>query len=389
MARHYRCATPQDIDFIRRTEQQAFLCSAAEADRFVDRVGLEQFRVLQSDSKPVAALAILPNAQWWLGQKVPMAGIASVSVLPEARRQGNAIALLQGMLSEIYESGTPLSVLYSAADPLYRRMGYGVGGTFCHWQVPVHQIGLTDTPREIQPMPLDVEQMRPTQQQYARHHSGHLDRHRSIWAAIVTPKNDGPEPFAYSVGNSVDEPEGYVVFTLNPGDQSTLTVWDWAMTTPDAGRSLWGFLTRMGSQLDMVHWCGGAIDPMALLLPDSTAGLKALQNWWLRLVNVPQALEARGYAQAIGATLTLNVIDAILPANQGCWTLEVADGCGRVTPGGDAKITLSVSGLASLYAGVLSPYQLRQMGWLEGSQEALAIAAAVFAGPSPWLPNFF
>ena len=389
MASDYRCATPQDIDFLRRTEQQAFLCSAAEANRYVERVGLEQFRVLQSDSKPVAALSMLPNAQWWLGQKIPMTGIASVSVLPEARRRGNAIALLQETLSEIYDSGVPLSVLYSAADPLYRQMGYGVGGTLGYWQVPIHRIGLTATPLEIQPMVLDIDQMRPIQQRYASQHSGHLDRHQSIWNAIIKPGDADLEPFAYSVGSRADQPEGYVLFTLNSGDQSTLTVLDWAMTTPDAGRSLWGFLTRMGSQLDQVRWCGGAIDPMALLLPDGTASLKTLQYWWLRLVNVPKALAGRGYGRGIETALTIAVVDANIPANQGCWTLEVADGCGKVLPGGEARITLPVSGLASLYSGVLSPYQLQQMGWLEGTQDAVAIAAAIFAGPSPWLPNFF
>ncbi|MGF1538119.1 MAG: enhanced intracellular survival protein Eis [Elainellaceae cyanobacterium] len=385
----YRLASTQDLEFIKRSEQQGFLSTAADADRYVEWVGLKSFRILRHASQPVGGLVILPSAQWWFGQKIVMAGIASVSVLPESRRQGHARELIQAALNELYDAKTPLSALYSAADPLYRRMGYGTGGTFCHWQVPLHQIGIADVPLSIQPVPLCVESLRPIQQEYARHHSGHLDRHQSIWTVIVDSRSkDKPAHFAYGVG-PVNSPTGYVVFRLERGTPSTLTVLDWAMTTAEAGRSLWGFVSRYGSQVDVVRWRGGALDPMALLLPDQTAKLKSLERWMLRLVNVPLALEARGYPASVTAELRFRVIDAVLPANHGNWMLSVSNGRGTVTPDGEPQLTLTVDALASLYAGLLSPAQMRQAGLLNGTEAAMAIAASLFAGPSPWLPDFF
>lgn len=341
---------------------------------------------MEQSGRPVGALVILPQAQWWLGRKVPMTGIASVSVLPEARRQGNASALMRATLRELYESRQPLSVLYSAADSLYRAMGYGEGGTYGLWRVPIPQIGIADAPA-VQSVPLEVERLRPLQQRYARYHSGHLDRHPSIWAAIAAPDEDRLASSAYTVGPP-DAPEGYVV--CHPATEpSRLCVLDWAIATAAAGRALWSFFGQMGTQIDEVRWRGGVVNPMAMLLPEGTASLENVQYWRLRLVDVAKALAARGYPAAIATSLSIEVIDPILPENQGCWLLSVEGGRGDVTPGSKAQITLPIHHLASLYAGLVSPYQLQQTGEIEGSKVGLAIAAALFAGPSPWMPDFF
>ncbi len=382
---NYRIATAQDIDFIRRAEQQGFACSAADVDRAIKQTGLERFRIVERDSHPVGQLVVLPSAQWWLGQKIPMAGIAAVSILPEARRQGNARALLQGMLRELHDAKIPLSALYSAADPLYRQMGYGAGGTSCDWQVSAHQIGVSKMPLPVQPAAFDSEVLQPIQQRYACHHSGHLDRHAGLWAQILGSE-DRPL-YGYLMGR--DAPEGYILYDLSFKAQSTLSVVDWAIATPAAGHTLWAFIAQHSSQFNVVQWRGGAADPMALLLPDQTANLQNLSYWMLRLVDVPLALAARGYPTGVTAELSLEVADSALPVNQGCWTLSVSEGRGQVTSGSVGALSLSASALASLYSGLLSPYQMRQMGWLAGPDEAVAIAAALFAGPSPWMPDRF
>ena len=51
------------------------------------------------------------------------------------------------------------------------------------------------------------------------------------------------------------------------------------------------------------------------------------------------------------------------------------------------ELSLDVKALASLYSGYLPPGELARLGMLSGSPEALAAAAATFAGPAPWLPE--
>ena len=109
----------------------------------------------------------------------------------------------------------------------------------------------------------------------------------------------------------------------------------------------------------------------------------------LRLVDVPAALQARGYPPDLHADLHLDVRDDLLPANSGRIVLTVEDGHGRVRPGGAGHLRLGVRELAAIYTGFMAPAEVRALGAIEGSADALALAGAIFAGPRPWLADMF
>ena len=78
------------------------------------------------------------------------------------------------------------------------------------------------------------------------------------------------------------------------------------------------------------------------------------------------------------------------PANAGRWTLRVEEGRGRVERGGRGRIALDARGLAALYSGFHGADTLAAFGRLKASApEDLATAVALFAGPTPWMPDMF
>lgn len=79
----------------------------------------------------------------------------------------------------------------------------------------------------------------------------------------------------------------------------------------------------------------------------------------------------------------------VLTANAGSWQLRVQDGRGSVEPGGPGSLRIDVRALASLFTGFADPWTLAQTGRLEGTPEDLRAAAAVFAGPLPWMREMF
>ena len=90
--------------------------------------------------------------------------------------------------------------------------------------------------------------------------------------------------------------------------------------------------------------------------------------------------------------LTLDVTDPLFPANVGAFTLSVTGGRGAVSRAKSptsSRLSLSVSTLATLYSGHKGAALLRQVGLLDGDDEAVATASRVFAGPSPWMPDRF
>ena len=72
--------------------------------------------------------------QYWLGQPVKLAGVASVKVAPEHRGRGIGRTLMTELLDVIAERGYPLSALYPATTPIYRSLGWELAGAkhkFC------------------------------------------------------------------------------------------------------------------------------------------------------------------------------------------------------------------------------------------------------------------
>ncbi|MCS6813928.1 MAG: sterol carrier protein domain-containing protein, partial [Cyanobacteria bacterium] len=195
--------------------------------------------------------------------------------------------------------------------------------------------------------------------------------------------------YAYLLGH-LDHPEGYLVMKQHrDGSNSIIQVRDWALLTPAAVHTFWTFLANQRSQCDVVRWQSAAIDPLSLVLPEPSAHVDHADCWLLRLINLPLALEQRGYPPHIEAELHLSVFDDLLSPNNGNFLLIVTGGRGTVCPGGRGDLQVHIRGLASLYSSLLSPYQLRAVGLLEGTDAHLATAASVFGGASPWLPDFF
>ncbi len=381
-------ADDSDIQQLKALDAQCFLGTGNDADTYFAQVGVEAFRSIWQGDDMIGGLSILPMGQWWGGQRVPMGGIASVGIAPEHRGKGGAIALMRSAVQELYDRDIPLSVLYPATQRLYRKAGYEQGGTRCAWEIRTGSIHLQERSLPLTPMAPEPDILGPTYARYAAGYNGLCDRHRSIWLQRTQPKSD-ETVYAYRVG-TVDHPHGYIVFTQSRhSGQGTITIRDWAALTVEAATTLWGFLFSHRSQINRIQWVGGAVDPMLPVLPEQSAQMTDQEIWMLRIVNVPRALEARGFPPAANAELHLKIHDDDIDANTGAFTLSVANGRGTMQPGGQGNLAMSIRGLAALYAGFHSPSRLRWMGWLSGSDDSVAIAQHLFMGASPWMSDFF
>jgi predicted acetyltransferase len=164
---------------------------------------------------------------------------------------------------------------------------------------------------------------------------------------------------------------------------------DFVALTPGASRRLLTLLGDHRSVVREITWPGQLIDPVLCLLPELDVKIERPERWHLRIVHVPAALGQRGYPAGVEAELHLRVRDAILPGNDGSFILRVGGGRGEVARGGRGDLALDVRGLAPLYSGFLAPAQLQAIDFLAGPPAALAAAARIFAGPEPWMADFF
>ena len=381
--------TPEEVKQLGKILDQCFIGSSGdEEETYIKTIGAKNYRLIRNNKQIIGGLGTIPLGQWWGGQCIRMTGICGVGIAPEHRGSGAALSMMQHTLKEIYASGVPISVLYPAAQKLYRKLGYEQAGSRCIWEISTESIQVKEKPLSVIPIPNDAEILYELYRKQAGLINGYLDRSPAIWKFVFRP--DGKEVFySYLIG-SVEKPQGYIIFSQHRTDNgSILLVKDWVVLTPAAAQTFWSFLFSHRSRIDKIRWRGSVVDPLTLLLPEQTTKLRRSKRWMLRIVDVVKALSLRGYPPGIETELHLQIQDDLIPENSGKFILSIADGCGTVTKGGKGELQLDIRGLAPLYSCLYSPQQLQLAGRLFAKETAIFIATQISAGVSPWMPDFF
>jgi predicted acetyltransferase len=356
--------------------------------------GMENCRVVRLGGQVVAGLGLVRTGQWFGGLSVPMVGISIVGVAPEHRGTGVGAAMMRSTLEELRAEGMPLSALYPATSPFYRRAGYERAGVRINYELPLAAIDVRDLASDLVPAgPEDYPRFRRAYEAQARRSAGNLDRPDWMWHHKLEPQDQQPQPFRYLVMRD-GQVEGYVIYRAGVRPDP-LRVLDVCALTPSAGRRILTLFAGYRTMVEHVTWNGGPLDPLVYLLNEPMAALKAhvkivrSLEWMLRILDVARALEARGYPAGLDTTLHFDLRDDLLPANRGRFTLHVSGGRGEVRPGGEGRIQLDARDLAAIYTGFMSPFELMALSPIEGPEADLALTASLFAGPRPWISDMF
>ncbi len=384
---------PDEVDALATVLSAALHLGPEWMRGFFDDVGVEHFRAVRQGGRVVAGLGFVMMGQWFGGERVPLAGVTAVGVVPEARGTGVGSAMLRAALEELHGQGIPLAALYPATLPYYQRGGFERAGQRLTYELPIDAIDVRDRKLDLLPFDAgDYAEIYGAYERRARRSTGNLDRPAWMWRHRLEPRDR--QPLRYRVARD-GRTEGYIVFTQGSRNDP-LTIVDVCALTPAAGRRLLTLLAGYRSMVEKIVWSGGPLDPFLYLIGENLAAGQRSRatvtrgfEWMLRLVDVPAALSARGYPPGLGAELHLEVRDELLPQNGGRYVLGVAGGRATARRGGEGRIRLDVRDLAALYSGFMAPSELCALGSLDGPEEDLALAGAVFAGPRPWIADMF
>ncbi|KFE62924.1 GNAT family N-acetyltransferase [Hyalangium minutum] len=368
---------------------QAFAMTPQEGAAWLEKAGRSNLRVLRERGTVTATALPIHMGQWFGGRRVAMAGIGGVGVAPGARGGGAATRLMQRTLQELRSLGFPISVLYPATQPLYRRVGYEQAGARFESRVQASRLDFKERTPQVRPVkPADLPAVQELYRRHASTRQGYLDRGSYVWDRVFHPRSETAYGFVLEGAQGL---EGYVwlVRRRKMDLLQELFLTDYVVATPAAGRRLLAFLGDHRSLAQEVVWTGGPMDPLLLLMREQTYQVKLLFHWMMRVLDVPAALEARGYPAGVSGTLHLHVEDDLFPENRGSFTLEVSGGTGHVQRGGGGLMSLDVRALAPLYTGFLTADALRSVGSLVADDATVRLAATLFSGPPPSLPDMF
>jgi predicted acetyltransferase len=392
-----RLLTEDDLEQAFRLDREVFNLPAERRDRWVRSSQPERKHGAFANGRLVGATHALSFGQYFGSRSVPMGGVGDVAVAPEQRGKGLARRLMTEALLAMRDRGEVISALFPATTSLYRRVGYELAGAAVWHQISPRAIdhlrGSTSLETHRIEKDDDPAGIRRCYGRVAPGINGWLQRNDRRWRNLWDTWHDGH--FVYACANPDGEIESYLVYRHEPTPPGTqgdyaLRVEQIVAATPEGLRAAWWTLASSASLVEAITFAASPEDAFLLLMPEQRSSVRAQVRWMLRIVDAPGAISARGYPPSLQVEVPFAVEDPLLDDNTGTWTLRVADGAGRLEPGGEGGPRLGIGALASLYTGWASSGTLARAGLLEGgSPEQLRALDAAFAGPTPWMMEEF
>ena len=338
------------------------------------------------------------------GGEVKAAGVSAVGVAPTHRRRGIMSSLMRRLHDEAHGRGEPVAVLWAAEAPIYGRFGYGLGtingridadrdrtmaGLQGHTSGSVRLVSKEEA---LDVLPSVYDRVRAST-------PGFIARDRIWWEvrlADLEHWRDGSGPQFRAVLEREGRPEGYALYRLEhswpegfPG--GTLHIQELLATDAAGWRDVWRFVFGIDLVARVKARSVAADDPIFLLAPEQARlRFRLGDGLWVRILDVPTALEARSYAAR--GSLTFELVDGFCSWNAGRWRLDAESGTpavARVDRRPD--LSLSATELGAVYLGGFTFAQLERAGRVEEvSDGAVARADALFrTDRAPWCPDTF
>ncbi|MET0419739.1 MAG: GNAT family N-acetyltransferase [Actinoplanes sp.] len=311
------------------------------------------------------------------GAVLPAAHVTGVGVLPTHRRRGLLTALMHRQLAEIAAAGNEaVAVLWASESAIYPRFGYGPAAARFNLDVPNREIKLTTAPappagrlRLVEPIAAIAElaavfdRLRPAQ-------VGWSSRDDRRWRYLMTDndaRRDGASGLHGVILDAADGPAGYALWRAREhwnerGPIGEVQILELAAGDPATYTTLWRFL--LGIDLTRsVTYRMGALDEALFYQVDEPRRISAARSdsLWVRLIDLPAALEARRYAAPVD--VVLEITDPLLDGNSGRWRLTGdREKATCVRTGEPADLACSITDLGAVYLGGTSLTSLAAAG---------------------------
>lgn len=360
---------------------------------------LEQFLCAYDGGRIVAAAAARPFTQWFGGNELPMTGVWGVATLPEHRGEGTGSLLVAEVAKRGRRQGALVSSLYPAALRPYRAIGFELAGTYTE-----HRIPLSDLPGDEPPLPVeeyrpgeDLDAVRACYRRVASDSTGPIDSDEAMWwpARILEPRNPD-QMFRVVVVRGENGIEGYSSFTYENtegmlGISFGIQCNHFVAASEPALRSLLAYFRGFRGLGQNLTWVGPPVDPAALVVSEQKLAPNWSFRWMTRLLDVPAALSARGYPPISGSA-AIAVDDPLYPQeNRGPWLITAEAGTVSVSrvDGAAPPRPIPIGALSAMFTGFVTPSDAVRIGVLDAGDPAVGFLSRLFAGPAPWMQDFF
>jgi len=324
---------------------------------------------------------------------VGFAAISGIGVHPTHRRQALLRQLMRTILEDARERGECLAGLVSSEASIYGRFGFGIATMAARYVIDTREAAFA-APVERPDLqlldPAEASKVIPGLfERSCERQPGQVNRTEAVWLDQFDDppgRRQGASASSYLAGE-----DGYASWrTEERSDEyRRVVLGDLAAETAETEAALWRFVLDLDLVREVVAYPRPLDEPVRhrLVDPRQLRTTEFRDFLWLRVLDVPAALTARGYRRE--GRLVLDVrTNAEADAVAGRWTLEAGPDGSACRPATGAERTDLVMGIAELSALLSGGTRASLLAAAERVDEerpgALDVADALFAGrPAP------
>ncbi|MGW6196011.1 GNAT family N-acetyltransferase [Kribbella sp. NPDC055110] len=327
------------------------------------------------------------------GAVVDAAHVTGVGVQPTHRRRGVMSQLIGRQLREVPEA---IAVLWASEPAIYGRFGYAPAAWGLEYTVDLHRVGPPNDrirPGELGLLTADeaLKELPAILHRLQTQRPGVSGRSDLRWQARLQDKPDNrggrTERRILVHRDETGSIDGYALWwgklSWGPtGPANEVSVEELVALELPAYKALWQHLLTMDLSAKLTYEYAALDEPLQQLVTYPTALERRLgESLWLRVTDVPRALQQRQYA--VPVDVVLDVTDDLIEANTGRFHLtadESSVNCERTDA--PADLTLSIAALGATYLGGRPLTEFAPTGRVtEHTPGALNRATAAFNWP--------
>jgi predicted acetyltransferase len=353
-----RSVRESELEWAAALFNNAFKIGMEKARGWTNGMPLEETIAVVEKDRIASFVRMVRYKVWVGGGEMQMGGIGAVSTWADALGRGYAGELMRRSVRIMRDRGDAVSALYPFSHRYYGKFGWASMG---------ERIIYTDAqqkdiiPHEEKSLvrwcsgEKDIDLLDASYAEYARRYNGMTIRPRERWAGILRSfqEQNGQAYMIVKDENSL----GYF-FCENlpgkPGGHETV-VRDFACTTPEAYRAMFGFLAALPTNVVKITVSAPILPNLASFYKEPFITMKWTLPFQYRVVDVERAIAARGFNQEAKGNLRIKILDECGDWNTGVWEIEAAEGKGaaKKISGRKSDLEMTIQDFSKLYMGAL------------------------------------
>lgn len=299
------------------------------------------------------------------GATLPASAVSAVTVLPTHRRRGILTAMAEMEHRALVERGEAAGILYASEYGIYGRYGYAPATRFTDHVVTAAATGVHGSAAgTLELLPIDGDAKAVLQgvfEAWRPRRAGEITRTQVGWDFRLGLRDDGWDGrwkgWVVLHRDGTGTPDGYARYKSDPKWEHHAPAGELIVQELIAlDRGAYAGLVRFLLEVDLVarvrFESRAEHEPLPWLLTNPRAALtsETRDGLWVRLFDVPRALEARTYERE--ASVVLEVIDPAAPGGTRRLLLDAGPAGATCRPTDRSPdLTLPVAALGAAYLG--------------------------------------